>query len=102
MRYLNKFMNAIIQKKILRTSPLLFEFLSLESKKFKSYQDKITQIKYELDIKLNNLMTTKGKIKCILENNSIDEANNIGYKYSSLNEIYILNFIYIQLSEPIF
>jgi hypothetical protein len=88
VRYLNKFMNAIIQKKILRTSPLLFEFLSLESKKFKSYQDKITQIKYELDIKLNNLMTTKGKIKCILENNSIDEANNIGYKYTSLNEIY--------------
>ena len=88
VRYLNKFMNAIIQKKILRTSPLLFEFLSLESKKFKSYQEKITQIKYELDIKLNNLITTKGKVKCILENNSIDEANNIGYKYTSLNEIY--------------
>ena len=88
VRYLNKFMNAIIQKKILRTSPLLFEFLSLESKKFKSYQEKITQMKYELDIKLNNLITTKGKVKCTLENNSIDEANNIGYKYTSLNEIY--------------
>ena len=53
-RYLNKFMNTIIQKKILRNTPLLFEFLSLESKKFKSYQEKITQMKYELDIKLNN------------------------------------------------
>ena len=88
VRYLNKFMNAIIQKKVLRTSPILFEFLSLDSKNFKPYQEKINQIKYELDIKLNNLITTKGKVKCILDNNSIDEANNIGYKYTSLNEIY--------------
>ena len=88
IRYLNKFMNSIIQKKILRTSPLLFEFLSLDSKVFKLYQEKITQKKYELDIKLTNLITTKGKVKCILENNSIDEANNIGYKYTSLNDIY--------------
>jgi hypothetical protein len=88
VRYLNRFMNAIIKKKILRTSPILFEFLSLDSKNFKPYLEKINQIKYELDIKLNNLITTKGKVKCILENNSIDEANNIGYKFTSLNEIY--------------
>ncbi len=88
VRYLNKFMNAIIKKKILRTSPILFEFLSLDSKNFKPYLEKINQIKYELDIKLNNLITTKGKVKCNLENNSIDEANNIGYKYTSLSEIY--------------
>lgn len=40
VRYLNKFMNAIIQKKVLRTSPILFEFLSLDSKNFKPYQEK--------------------------------------------------------------
>ena len=88
IRYLNTFMNAIIQKKILRTSPILFEFLSLDTKVFKLYQEKIAQKKYELDIKLTNLITTKGKVKCALDNKSMDEANNIGYKYTTLSEMY--------------
>jgi hypothetical protein len=38
IRYLNKFMNGILRKKILRTSPITYEFLVLEQKDFEKYK----------------------------------------------------------------
>ena len=86
--YLNKFMNSIIQKKILRTSPILYEFLALDDKTYKKYVNKLSQIKYDLEIKLTNLITMNGKVKCSLEKKSIGLANVIINKYSSLSQIY--------------
>ena len=37
-RYLTRFINAVLRKKILRTSPLTFEFLKLEQKDFENYK----------------------------------------------------------------
>ena len=88
IRYLNKFLNVILQKKILRTSPIFHEFLYLSEDKFKKYQVKLDSKKYELDINLKNLITTRGKVKCALENNSVEEANKMINKYSSLSDIY--------------
>ena len=76
IRYLNKFINSILQKKILRTSPIFHEFLCLSEDNFKKYRNKLDSKKFELDITLKNLITTKGKIKCSLENNSIEEDDN--------------------------
>ena len=88
IRYLNKFINSILQKKILRTSPIFHEFLCLSEDNFKKYRNKLDSKKFELDITLKNLITTKGKIKCSLENNSIEEANKMINKYSSLSDLY--------------
>ena len=88
VRYLNKFINAILQKQILRTSPIFYEFLVLDENLFKKYQNKLDLKKYQLEIPLNNLITTKGKIKCSLTNNSIEEANKLINKYTTLSDLY--------------
>ena len=88
IRYLNKFINVILQKKILRTSPIFHEFLSLNEDDFKKYRNQLDSKKFELEITLKNLITTRGKIKCSLENNSIEGANEMINKYSSLSDLY--------------
>ena len=88
LRYLNRFMEGLIKKKIFRTSPLLFEFLELNNQLFKTYQDKLNKRKYEVSISLDNLLTMKGKIKCELKENSLTEANKNINKYNSLVDIY--------------
>ena len=57
VRYLNTFMKRLLQKKIFRTSPILFEFLELDSDKFKKYKEKLSKSKFELSITLDNLRT---------------------------------------------
>ena len=88
IRYLNQFFQCLIKKKILRTSPLLLEFLILDTDSFKKYQNKINSKKYELSIKLDNLITMKVKVKCELKEDSISEANKMGAQFNSLAEIY--------------
>ena len=88
LRYLNQFFNGLIKKKILRTSPLLYEFLILNNDLFKKYQNKINNRKYELSISFDNLLTMKGKIKCELKEDSLTEANKSINKYNSFIDIY--------------
>ena len=87
-RYLNKFINSLLQKKIFRTSPIFHEFLSLNEDNFKKYQNQISSKKYELSIQLNNLITMNGKIKCSFSSDSIVEANKMENKFTSLSNIY--------------
>ena len=88
LRYLNKFMEGLTKKKILRTSPILYEFLVLNNELFKKYQNKLNNFKYELSISMDNLLSMKGKIKCELKDDSITEANKNINKYNSLVDIY--------------
>ena len=88
LRYLNQFMSCLINKKIIRTSPILYEFLVLNNDLFKTYQNKLNNRKYELSISLDNLITMKGKIKCELKEDSITETNKNINKYNSFIDIY--------------
>ena len=89
LRYYNQFLECLIEKKIFRTSPILYEFLVLtDSEKFKKYQNKLNNSKFELSIKLSNLITLKGKIKCELKEDSISEANKMAVKFYSLSDVY--------------
>jgi len=89
LRYYNQFLACLIEKKIFRTSPILYEFLVLnDSEVFKKYQNKLNNSKFELSIKLSNLITLKGKIKCELKEDSISEANKMSLKFLNLTEIY--------------
>ena len=88
VRYLNQFFNSLIKKKILRTSPILLEFLVLENEIFKKYQNQLNSKKYELYIKLDNLITMKGKIKCELKPDSINEADKMQNTFNSLSDLY--------------
>ena len=88
IRYLNKFINILLQKKIFRSSPVLHEFLSLDSERFKKYRKLLDTKKYELEVTLYNLLTMKGKIKCTITENNVEEANKMINKYSVLSDIY--------------
>ena len=88
IRYFNKFMNAIIQKKILRTSPILLQFLTLNNDEFKKYTKKLNQKKVDLEMNFSNLITLNEKNKYSLENDSISEANKMSNKFTSLNHLF--------------
>ena len=58
IRYLNRFIKGILRKKIIRTSPLTYEFLTLEKKKFDDYSQKLNSTPFTL----NNIKSMNGKI----------------------------------------
>ena len=88
MKYLNNFMERLLQKKIFRTSPILYEFLELDDKKFKKYKEQLNSSKYELSITLDNLKTCKSKIHYEFKKENTKEADTFNKKYLKLNEIY--------------
>ena len=88
MRYLNKFIESILEKKILCTSPIFYEFLILDAKKLAKYKTILEKKTYELEVGLNNLITVKGEVKCKLEKETINNAEYIYGKSNSLAELY--------------
>ena len=87
-KYLNMFFNKLLQRKIIRTSPLILEFLILDEKDFKKYKDILNKNKYELQITLDNLRTNHGKIHCELKKEYLPKADIINKKTNKLSEIY--------------
>ena len=73
IRYLTKFINGILRKKIIRTSPLTFEFLTLDKNDFDKYCNNINSIPYNI----NNLKTIKGKINFSLNKEKYNKVNNL-------------------------
>ena len=88
IKYLNNFMGRLLQKKIFRTSPILYEFLELDDKNFKKYKEKLNSSKYELSITLDNLKTCKSKLHYEFKKENIKEADTFNKKYLKLSEIY--------------
>jgi hypothetical protein len=73
IRYLNRFIKGILRKKIIRTSPLTYEFLTLEKKKFDDYSQKLNSTPFTL----NNIKSMNGKINCSLNEEKLNKANNL-------------------------
>ena len=73
IRYLNRFIIGILRKKIIRTSPLTYEFLTLEKKKFDDYSQKLNLTPFTL----NNIKSMNGKINCSLNEEKLNKANNL-------------------------
>ena len=88
IRYLNKFINSVLDKKIFRTSPVLYEFLILDEKKLIKYKNILDKKPYELEVGLNNLITVKGEVKCSLEQKNINDSEILIHKAFSLSELY--------------
>ena len=80
IKYLNFFMNALIKKKIFRTSAILYEFLELNDDDFKKYKDLLGKYKYDLNVSLENLKTVKNTMKFELKPSEIQTATNFGKK----------------------
>ena len=81
-------MRKLIQKKIFRTSPILYEFLELEDSKFKKYREILNKQRYELNITLDNFRTYKDTIHCEMKKEDIKKADVFNKKYTNICEIY--------------
>ena len=88
VKYLNFFMNKLLQRKIFRTSPITYEFLELDQDALKKYKETLAKNKYELRIQLDNFKSNKGKIHCEFRKEYIKIADNFNKKYTNLSEIY--------------
>jgi hypothetical protein len=73
IRYLNRFIKGILRKKIIRTSPLTYEFFTLEKNEFDKYCNNINSIPFNI----NNLKTIKGKINCSLNKDKYKKVGNL-------------------------
>ena len=58
-RYINKFIRAIMRRKLLRISPMIYQFLTLEGDKFIKYKDALNKRKFTLHLKMENFKSTK-------------------------------------------
>ena len=88
VKYLNNFMNSLIQRKIFRTSAILYEFLELDDKDFKTYKDLLNKYKYDLNVTLDNLKTVKNTMKFELKTSELKSANLLGKRCNTISEIY--------------
>ncbi len=58
-KYIIKFMNAIMRRKLLRISPMLYQFLTLDKDKFAKYKDALNKRKFNLHLKMENFKSRK-------------------------------------------
>ena len=61
-RYLNRFLEDLMQRKILRTSPITLEFIELDTEHFEKYKKKLTDNKYFCKYSMEDYTTMKGKL----------------------------------------
>ena len=77
VRYLIRFMNGILRKKILRTSPITLHFLTLDESNFEKYKKNLDSNPFNLNINLSNFKTIKGEIKVTLNKDKSIYVNNL-------------------------
>ena len=88
VKYLNFFMDSLVKRKIFRTSAILYEFLELDEKDFKTYKDLLSKYKYDLNVTLDNLKTVKNNMKFELKPSEIPLAIVFGKRCNIISDIY--------------
>ena len=87
-RYLNRFLEYICQRKILRTSPITLEFLELNTNEFAIYRKKLTDNKFFCKYNMENYTTMKGSLDVNFNYEQINEPDKIYKKLEATQSIY--------------
>ena len=87
-RYLNRFLEYISQRKILRTSPITLEFLELKSDLFFDYKRQLSLNKYYCKYNMQNYITMRGILDIDFVPDQIKEADKIYKKLVATRSIY--------------
>ena len=87
-RYLNRFLQYISQRKILRTSPITLEFLELDSNSFYTYKKKLNDSKYYCKYNMENYINMKGNLDIEFTEEKINEAEQLYKKIEATRSIY--------------
>jgi hypothetical protein len=62
-RYIEKFLNVIIRRKVLRVSEIIQEFLSSDEKNFEAYKKKLSENAFKLAANMENFKSSKESLK---------------------------------------
>ena len=87
-RYLNRFLEYISQRKILRTSPITLEFLELDTNLFATYRKNLTANKFFCKFNMENYTTMKGLLDVDFNAEQINEPERIYKKLDATRSIY--------------
>ena len=87
-RYLNRFLEYISQRKILRTSPITLEFLELDTNLFATYRKNLTANKFFCKFNMENYTTMKGLLDVDFNQEQINEPERIYKKLDATRSIY--------------
>ena len=87
-RYLNRFLEYISQRKILRTSPITLEFLELDSNSFFTYKKNLTANKYVCKFNMENFINMKGNLDLEFTQDKLNECEKIYKKIEATRSIY--------------
>ena len=87
-RYLNRFLEYICQRKILRTSPITLEFLELDTNSFATYRKNLTTNKFFCKYNMENYTTMKGHLDINFNQDQINEPEKIFKKLDATQSIY--------------
>ena len=87
-RYLNRFLEHISQRKILRTSPITYEFLELNTPQFEIYRKKLEANKFICKYNMENYMTVKGELKFDFSPEQVNIPGTYYKKLEATSSIY--------------
>ena len=87
-RYLNRFLQYISQRKILRTSPITLEFLELDTAQFELYRKKLSASKFICKYNMENYMTVKGQLNFDFSPEQIGIPDSYYKKIEATSSIY--------------
>jgi hypothetical protein len=104
LKHLNKFIYNLLQKKLFRTSSLLYNFLVLKKDEFKKYRDTVSKRKYSINSNFDNFKNMKGSLHCDFNKDNISYVEKISSSYKNISTIYTkleenINKIYADLKS---
>ena len=87
-RYLNRFLEHVAQRKILRTSPITLEFLELSRNEFEIYRKTLEAKKFVCKYNMANYMTVKGFLQFDFSPEQISVPDQYYKKLEATSSIY--------------
>jgi len=87
-RYLNRFLDYIVQRKILRTSPITLEFLELNTLEFDTYRKKLEASEYNCKYNMENYTTMKGILELDFSQDQVGIPDKIFKNIEATKSIY--------------
>ena len=87
-RYLNRFLEHVAQRKILRTSPITLEFLELNNAQFELYRKKLESNKFVCKYNMENYMTVKGQLQFDFSPEQVNVPDKLYKKLEATSSIY--------------
>lgn len=87
-RYLTRFLEHIVQRKILRTSPITLEFLELNTAQWEIYRKKLETNKFVCKYNMENYLTVKGQLQFEFSPEQVAVPNQFYKKLAATSSIY--------------